>query len=122
MPPVGPLVPCVSGASPGDQNWSCGQKRGQVAVLLAENPTHNLFCSSDVQSQHISVFVPGVCVELSSLNMPAGVGWVVFCMARKGIDLSRWSVGLGVGWVSHLEEILSCLPSPRCIIDSLMTL
>ena len=51
---------------------------------------------------------------------------MVFCMAlsfpRKGIDLSRWSVGLGVGWLSHLQEILSCFPSPRCIIDSLMIL
>lgn len=31
--------------------------------LLAENPTPNLYCSSDV-----SVCVPGVCVELSVLN------------------------------------------------------
>lgn len=26
------------GASPGDQNWNCGQKGGQVTMLLAENP------------------------------------------------------------------------------------
>lgn len=58
----------MSAASPRDQNWSCGQKGGQVTRLLAENPTPNLYCSSDV-----SVCVPGVCVELSVLNTLARV-------------------------------------------------
>lgn len=81
MLPVGPLVTCVSGASPGDQNWSCGQKRGQATVLPVENPTHNLFCSSDVQSQHITVFVPGVCVELPSW----GGGWGYFAWLGRAL-------------------------------------
>lgn len=25
---------------------------------------------------------------------------------KKGMDLSRWPVGLGVGWLSHLKEIV----------------
>lgn len=68
---MAPLVTCVSGVSPGNQNGSCDQKRGQVRT-----PTVNLFCSSDVQGQLISVFVPWLCVELSILNTHAGVwGW-----------------------------------------------
>lgn len=72
----GPELFSFSRASPGNQNWNCGQRDSQVTVLLTEKATQSFYFSY-VQGQRNFVFVPGLRVEWSILNTLAGVSEVL---------------------------------------------